>query len=184
MPNRWNLSYRADPVAAKIADRHYSRKKIGTPQFVPPGRCVVLISQTFDAYWVTSFPYAEYVKHAWPGAWICSAFRNESKIRSSELILEAVAITRYIFGAPPDLGMLTFVNIEKTLPKAIWNKSQYPWGRCFQKAGFVPANPYPWTKDGLFALQLLPQDCPEALCPSGMQLSLFVQSGGRTDADG
>ncbi len=37
----WHLSDRADPAARVIADRHYSRQKPGTPQFVPPGRCLV-----------------------------------------------------------------------------------------------------------------------------------------------
>lgn len=30
----WHLSHRADPASAEIADRHYSRQKPGTPQFV------------------------------------------------------------------------------------------------------------------------------------------------------
>lgn len=38
----WQLSDRADPEARRIADRHYNRQKPGTPQFVPPGRCLVL----------------------------------------------------------------------------------------------------------------------------------------------
>lgn len=37
----WALSHRADARALPIADRHYNRQKIGSPQFVPPGRCVV-----------------------------------------------------------------------------------------------------------------------------------------------
>jgi hypothetical protein len=42
----WRLSHRADPFARLIADRHYNRQKIGTPQFVPPGRCMVLTAET------------------------------------------------------------------------------------------------------------------------------------------
>ena len=42
----WSLSNRADPFARDIADRHYNRQKIGSPQFVPPGRCVVLTAGT------------------------------------------------------------------------------------------------------------------------------------------
>jgi hypothetical protein len=41
----WKLSNRADPVAVAIADRHYNRQKVGTPQFVPPGRCLVLLAE-------------------------------------------------------------------------------------------------------------------------------------------
>ena len=39
----WRLSHRADPEARVLADRHYNRQKPGTPQFVPPGRCLVLV---------------------------------------------------------------------------------------------------------------------------------------------
>lgn len=72
----WQPSNRADPRAAAIADRHYNRQKIGAPQFVPPGRCMVLRHDD-DALWVTSWPFAEYVQHAWPGAWMNSCFRKE-----------------------------------------------------------------------------------------------------------
>ena len=74
----WRLSWRADPRARVVADRHYNRQKPGEPQFVPPGRCLVL--KTFDgsAVWVTSWPFADFVAHAWPGAFVNSLFRNES----------------------------------------------------------------------------------------------------------
>lgn len=32
----WRLSWRADPRALPLADRHYNRQKIGSAQFVPP----------------------------------------------------------------------------------------------------------------------------------------------------
>ena len=47
----WSVSHRADPWACRMADRHYNRQKIGSPQFVPPGRCVVLRQP--QALWVT-----------------------------------------------------------------------------------------------------------------------------------
>jgi hypothetical protein len=58
-----------------MADRHYNRQKPGTPQFVPPGRCLVLLAP--EALWVSSWPFAAYVRHTWPGAWINSCFRRE-----------------------------------------------------------------------------------------------------------
>lgn len=58
----WTLSHRFDPAAVQIADRHYNRQKVGTPQFVPPGRCMVLLGG--PALWVTSWPFPEYTKHA------------------------------------------------------------------------------------------------------------------------
>src|SRR5262245_31285555 len=123
----WHISDRADSKAAQIADRHYSRQKPGTPQFVPPGRCLVLWTE--KAYWVTSWPYPEFVKHAWPGAWQCSAFRNEGAGLSSKLIRQAVAATRWYFGEPPPLGMITFVDAAKVEEK------EYP-GWCYRRAGF------------------------------------------------
>ena len=58
----WRLSHRADARALPIADRHYNRQKVGTPQFVPPGRCLVLLTEDAGALWVTSWPFAEYVR--------------------------------------------------------------------------------------------------------------------------
>ena len=161
----WYLSHRADPRAIPIADRHYSRQKPGTPQFVPPGKCVVLLTECATALWVTSWPLAEYVKHAWAGAWICSLFRNEAPELhlSSDLIREAVAATRAIYGEPPAQGMVTFIDTSKT------RKKRDP-GRCYRKAGFIPAG---YTKGGLVALQLRPEDIPAPECPNGMQLSLI-----------
>jgi len=125
---RWRESWRADPVARRIADGHYSRQNPDSDQFVPPGRCVVLVIPDV-AYWVTSWPFGEYVKHAWPNAWICSAFRNVVPTeRSSDLITEAIAATRFYWNAPPE-GMITFVDPKKTRHK------RDP-GRCFRKAGF------------------------------------------------
>lgn len=62
---RWHLSHRADEDVVPLANRHYNRQHIGSPQFVPPGRCLVLSMPT--AFWVTSWPFAEYVRHAWGG---------------------------------------------------------------------------------------------------------------------
>ena len=63
----WEISHRADRDARVIADRHYNRQSVGAANFVPPGRCLVLKSANRDAFWVTSWPYAQYVKHAWAG---------------------------------------------------------------------------------------------------------------------
>jgi hypothetical protein len=163
---KWRMSYRADPRAVPIADRHYNRQSIGSPQFVPPGRCIVLLTEAADALWVSSWPFAEYVKHEWAGAWVCSCFRNESTHLSSELIREAVAITRY-FWEPPPLGMITFVSMKHVRRKR-------DWGRCYRKAGFKPEKNR--TKGGLFALRLQPADMPEAMRPRGLveQLTLIA----------
>jgi hypothetical protein len=159
----WLMSNRADRRARPLADRHYSRQKPGASQFVAAGSCVVLLTEDADALWVSLWQLEEYVKHAWPGAWVCSFFRNESPILSSKLIREAVAVTRSVWGDPPELGMVTFVDTVKT------RRKRDP-GRCFRRAGFAPCG---WTKGGLFALQLLPGDMPEAEPAFERQLSLF-----------
>lgn len=146
----WRESNRFDPLACVIADRHYNRRKIGSPQFVPPGRCVVLRAPR--ALWVTSWPFAEYVRHAWPGAWVNSLFRNEGEGLSSELITLAIAHTRSVW-EPPEIGMITFVDAGKVRHK------RDP-GRCYLRAGFHHIGE---TKGGLVALQLLPDEMPEPL---------------------
>jgi hypothetical protein len=156
----WEISNRSDPTVVPIADRHYNRQSIGSPQFVPPGRCLVLkkkseTSNIIDAFWVTSYPFAEYTHHAWAGAMVCSAFRNESKILSSQLIRDAVAITRFKWPSIPKKGMITFVNPEKV-------KHRRDPGRCFLKAGF---NLVGSTKGGLLAFQLLAPNWPDPAPP-------------------
>ena len=171
----WQVSHRADPEVVPIADRHYNRQKIGSPQFVPPGRCLVLKigtrQQLFNrwtggAFWITSWPFAEYVKHQWAGAWVCSAFRNERAGLSSELIREAIAITRGIWEVPP-LGMITFVDEGKT--RRGRGKNSEP-GKCYIEAGFTRVGD---TKGGLPALQILPAAMPEPLIIESAQSSLF-----------
>jgi hypothetical protein len=117
----------------------------------------VLLTADADALWVTSWPFAQYVRHAWAGAWMNSLFRNESPALSSELIREAVAATKATFGDPPPLGMVTFVDASKT------RRKRDP-GRCYRKAGFRCVGE---TKGGLVALQLLPADMPDAVAPLG-----------------
>ena len=154
---RWCLSNRADPAARELADRHYNRQKIGSPQFVPPGRCLVLLSECAKAFWVTSWPFAEYVKHDWAGAWMCSAFRSEDAGASVELIRHAIAATRAHFGEPPDLGMVTFIDSRKVEP--IMQRGVPSFGWVWIKAGFHYVGR---TKAGLLAYQMLPKDMPSA----------------------
>ncbi|BBI32463.1 hypothetical protein [Cohnella abietis] len=166
----WSLSNRADTKARLIADRHYNRQKIGSRQFVPPGRCLVLYTDNDKgrAFWVTSFPFAEYVKHEWAGAWICSAFRNEGAGTASEMITQAIAATRAHFGDPPELGMITFIDRKKVKPTIVRGKEI--WGWTWIKAGFKQVGE---TKGGLLAFQLLPANMPQSQQAIGTQQHLF-----------
>lgn len=138
-------------MALPLADRHYNRRAIGSPQFVPPGRCVVLLTPAAGALWVTSWPFAAYVRHAWPGAWVNSLFRREDGPIASELIAAAVAATRAIW-EPPPLGIVSFVDADKT------HRKRDP-GRCYRKAGWKHVG---FTAGGLWAFQQLPHEMPSA----------------------
>ena len=116
-----------------------------------------------SAVWVSSWPLAEYTKHEWSGAWVCSMFRNESRLLSSQLIREAVAATCHEWGNPPDLGMITFV-------KASAIRSVNP-GYCFKRAGFRRVGETKVRR--LLAFQLLPDAMPPAAASVGASLRLF-----------
>lgn len=155
---RWCASHRADPAAARLADRHYNRQKVGSSQIAPPGSCAVFITDCGRGLWITSAPYAEYTKHAWRGAWICSCFRSEGAGTASLLIRQAVAATRAHYGDPPALGMVTFIDRRRVLPTMV--RGGPVWGWTYRKAGFVDCGE---TKGGLLALQLLPEAMPGPL---------------------
>lgn len=155
---RWCWSNRADRAAREIADRHYSRQTPGSPQFVKPGSCVVFLTDCGRAYWVSSWPLTRFVKHAWRGAWECSAFRNEGAGIASELIRLAVAATRAAYGEPPPIGIVTFIDHNKVRPIMVRNKPV--WGWTWRKAGFVEVGE---TKGGLLVLQLRPEAMPAPL---------------------
>jgi hypothetical protein len=130
---------------------------------MPPGRTLVFITPDRDALWGTGWPFAEYVNHAWAGAWVCTIFRNESPHLSSDLIREAVAATRWLWPVPPEIGMVTFVDAKKV------RRKRDP-GRCFLRAGFESVG---MTKGGLYAFQMLPDAMPMAEAPLGLTLPLF-----------
>lgn len=155
----WYLSNRADPNAKVLADKHYNRQKPWTKQFVPPGACLVLLAglPKANALWVSTWPKAEFVQHAWAGAWVCNIFRNESNLLASHLILEAISATRYTWPDIPSLGMITF--IDTRFVKPIYRRSKPTWGYTWLKAGFIYVGQ---TKKGLLAFQLTPDKMPPA----------------------
>lgn len=184
----WYLSHRGDRRALPIADRHYNRQKVGSPQFVPPGRCLVLLTKDATDLWVTSFPFAPYVKHAWAGAYVCSCFRKESSGIASEMIREAVAHTLWFHAVTaswqfaiskswaaysvPDKGMITFIDPRKVRPTI---RHGIPtWGYSYLKAGFRYVGQ---TKGGLLAFQLLPSDMPIPQPPAILKGELFDLCG-------
>lgn len=158
----WWISHQADSRAVALADRHYSRKKPGSRQFMPPGRMLVLLSTDGLALWGTSWPYARYVNRPYPGAFLCSIFRNEGDVLSSVLALEAIAATRYHFGQIPADGFITFVDADAIA-------SPNP-GYCFKCAGFRHVG---YTANGLHILRLAPRDMPAPAPPLGLLPLVF-----------
>ncbi len=165
MEQPWRLSWRADPRARRLADRHYNRQTLGAKQFVPTGSCLVLLTDDADAVWVTSWPKAEYVQHAWAGAFVNSLFRREElcPYRASQLITAATAATRARWPQVPDLGIVTFVNADKV------RRKRDP-GRCYRRAGWHLVGT---TRAGLLAFQLQRAEFPEPLPARSTQPDLF-----------
>lgn len=130
MPHtRWRVIGKFDPRAARLADGHYSRRKVGSPQFMPPGQTLILMTDDGLAVfgWWRPHPSSGIRAMNNLDGWTCTIFRNTGPHRSSDLILEAEKelLARYDIG--PD-GMLTYVWDRKVA-------SVNP-GYCFKMAGW------------------------------------------------
>lgn len=128
-----------DPIGAELADRHYSRRTIGSPQFMPPGQTIVLIAKDMRAVFAWWRPHPDAGITAMNGldGWTCTIFRNESPHLSSDLIRDAEqAIPALGHDVGPD-GLLTYVKVDAI-------ESDNP-GYCFQCAGWERAG---WSADG------------------------------------
>jgi hypothetical protein len=126
----WFRTTKFDPAACALADRHYSRRKIGSPQFMPPGQTIVLTTWLEDAVfgWWRPDPKSGIKAMNNLDGWTCTIFRNEGRIRSSDLIRDAeLAIQTFGYDCGKD-GLLTYVWDTKI-------KSNNP-GCCFKKAGW------------------------------------------------
>lgn len=178
----WRLSHRFDRRVLPLADSHYSRQKPGSPQFVAPGKNIVLRTVRNDALWVSLWQKTEFTDHEWPGAWVCSMFRNCSEHQSSDLIREAVAITRHLWG-DNERGMVTFVDPSKVSGFFTRSKDEQgkkikrlSWGYCFQECGFQEAG---WTASFKQVLHLPLVAMPAPIVGAGMSLVLpiYKQAG-------
>lgn len=126
----WRQVTKSDPRACALADRHYSRRKIGSPQFMPPGQTIVLLTDDGNAVWGWWRPHPDSGIAAMNGrdGWTCTIFRNESDRLSSELVIDAEkALLALATDVGPD-GMLTYVYDAKV-------RSSNP-GFCFKQAGW------------------------------------------------
>lgn len=121
----WVHSTDGDRDAFLVFSRHYSfrnyKKTRRNTQFVGPGYKIVLVTPNVDAIFV----WRKFIDKSGQTGVNCAVFRNESKHRSSDLILEAEKIA---WARWPDARLYTYVNAKKI-------KSPNP-GFCFKKAGW------------------------------------------------
>lgn len=111
-----------DFESVRLADEHYSRQKVGTNQFMPPGRTIVIRDPegTVVFGWLSQ----QFRDDAECG-YNCSIFRNVSARLSSDVILECEQI---VFEAWGENRLFTYVD-----PAHI--RSINP-GYCFKMAGW------------------------------------------------
>jgi hypothetical protein len=127
----WCRVTKFDPRACAIADRHYSRRKPGSGQFMPPGETIVLLAKDGLSVfgWWRPAPRSGLAAMNGLDGWTCTIFRREGgTTKASDMILDA---ERYLHesgcGIGPD-GLLTYV----------WDRrvaSKLP-GYCFIRAGW------------------------------------------------
>jgi hypothetical protein len=111
--------------AARIANRHYSRNT-NKARFMPPGERLILLGANLD--WLFCWTFKRFRQDDQAGV-ECNLFRNESTIKSSEIILIA---EQECFNKWGSTRLFTFVNSTKI-------QSTNP-GFCFLKAGWKRLN--------------------------------------------
>lgn len=132
----WTVVTKFDEKAARLADGHYSRRSIGSPQFMPPGETLVLRGPHAVFGWWRPHPRSGIKSMNGLDGWTCTIFRYARRVPksasrhwlASELILEAEAwLVKERKRCGPD-GLLTYVWDAKI-------RSDNP-GFCFKKAGW------------------------------------------------
>lgn len=181
MSEYWTHVSKADGRARALADRHYNRQHVGATMFTPPGNTIVLIVRDGDfgarAVWASHRPDPNAgIAERLDGFdyWNNSLFRNESDIRSSDLIREAVAITVGIWGKPfARDGFHTFVDPRFVHPTMRHGEKIY--GYSYLKAGFT-LYPERTKSNALWRWVLTPDDLEmiEPIMPKYEQLRLFA----------
>jgi hypothetical protein len=113
-----------DCEMAALADRHYSRRKVGARQFLVSGRKIVIRNTegTLLFAWVWCYEHLRFDHQA---GYCCAIFRNESERQSSDVILECERIAFAKWGPS---RVFTYVDPAKI-------QSANP-GYCFKCAGW------------------------------------------------
>jgi hypothetical protein len=161
----WKRIDHSDPRALEMADRHYSRQSPGTPEFTPSGNKVVLMhfldDDTPAALWASHRPEpGKAVRADGRDAWACTMFRVEHRtVVASDLIREAVAITKALWQPLPADGFYTTINPRKVAP--IKQRGRAVWGYCYIKAGWRVLEERTKVRD-LIILQMPADDLAQA----------------------
>lgn len=122
----WTEVYDGDPTAFSLFRRHYSfgrsaRIPDSETRIAGPGQKMVLL--TADA--LALFVWRKFISKDNQQGVNCAVFRNESSIRSSDLIREAMALA---WNRWPGERFYTYVN-----PRKVRSSNA---GYCFQRAGW------------------------------------------------
>lgn len=127
--SNWLTVSKGDIRARGIADRHYSRQKVRSPQFTRPGNNLVLLTEDCSSLWVSWKP-ANGIKRmdGLGDVYECTIFHRDSGDLASDLIKAAIVLTEQIWGIPKE-GWVTYIADDKV-------QSPNP-GYCFKMAGFV-----------------------------------------------
>lgn len=150
----WWLTKDGDDYVRDVLDRHYSRRRYRDGRkpklFIGPGQYILLRTLHCDAI----FAWRRFIdgcideRTRKPQDGVnCAFFRNESGIRSSDLIRQADAIADFCW---PGMRHYTYVNAEKI-------RSTNP-GYCFIAAGWKRVG---MTKGGLFVLEYTSDNLPK-----------------------
>jgi hypothetical protein len=136
----WHGSKDGDKNGLALYNRHYSAYtyKDGRERklFCGPGEKMILLTEENDALFV----WRKFIDRSGQKGINCAVFRNEGKILSSKLIIEAVKIAKKKW---PNERLYTYVNARKI-------RSTNP-GYCFLVAGWKKCG---ITKNGLLILEM------------------------------
>jgi hypothetical protein len=135
----WYLTKDGDVSCMALFRRHYSNRKYADGRtvklFCGPGEKLVLRTKTADALFV----WRKFFDASGQVGINCAIFRNESRVRASDLIRQADAVADFAW---PGERHYTYVNAKRV-------RSSNP-GFCFIAAGW---NKCGFTKSGLLILE-------------------------------
>lgn len=140
----WLQTDKGDPRCRALADRHYTRISVGHPMWTRPGWNLVLYCEQKNG----RSAVFNWFRPKWESGIIgterkdglrcieCSIFRNETRVLSSLLILDAISCLltwEHALDVEWPDGIITGVNSDKT--KFGRSSNSLP-GECFRRAGF------------------------------------------------